>query len=240
MHAAAETTHPGRPPWRFARRLLASARSGDPCPPAPASLSLPRHRGLSMYLRIAALTAVAVAGSRSLPAQGVNCVLLGTHNLHATYANIWGYVAPNGDEYALLGARAGTVIVDCTNPSAPVERGFIPGANSQWRELQTYQNYCYVVTEGAGGFQVIDLSNPNAPTLVGVTGAAQFGNCHTITVDRGTGRVYCNGTGAGTVVYDAAANPANPVFVGYATPAGQSNYLHDLHASNGFGYASMS
>ena len=86
-----------------------------------------------MLVRSLALTSFAVAAF--LPAQGVNCTLLGVHNFHAPYANIWGYVAPNGDEYALLGSQTGTVVVDVTNPAAPVERGFIPatarrGANS--------------------------------------------------------------------------------------------------------------
>lgn len=190
-----------------------------------------------MYLRLLALSACGLLGS--LPAQGYNCVLLGHQDLHPPYANIHGYVAPNGREYALLGARSGTAIVDCTDPANPVERGFIPGANSQWRELQTYQQYCYVVTEAAGGFQVISLQNPDAPVLVRTVGASYFNNCHTITVDLGTGRVYCNGTNAGTVVFDASVDPSNPTFVGYATTSGQSNYLHDLHVSNGFGYASM-
>ena len=56
-----------------------------------------------MLVRSLALTSFAVAAF--LPAQGVNCTLLGVHNFHAPYANIWGYVAPNGDEYALLGSQ---------------------------------------------------------------------------------------------------------------------------------------
>lgn len=174
-----------------------------------------------------------------LAAQTANCVLLGSQNLHPPYANIWGYVAPNGKEYALLGSQSGTAIVDCSNPAQPIERGFIPGTTSTWRELQTYSHYAYVCTEAAAGFQVIDLQNPDAPVLVGTTGAANFNNCHTISVDVGAGRVYCNGTNAGTVVFDCAANPANPVYIGAATPSGTTNYLHDLHVSNGFGYASM-
>ncbi len=190
-----------------------------------------------MHLRT--LAAALVLAAVPALAQGVNCVLLGTHNLHTPYANIWGYVAPNGKEYALLGSNSGTAVIDCSNPAAPVERGFIPGANSSWRELMTYRNYCYVVTEAAGGFQVIDLSNADAPVLVGTVGAQYFNNCHTITVDQGTGRVYCNGTNAGTVVFDASVTPQSPTYVGIASPSGQSNYWHDFHASNGYGYASM-
>ncbi len=191
-----------------------------------------------MLVRSLALTSFAVAAF--LPAQGVNCTLLGVHNFHAPYANIWGYVAPNGDEYALLGSQTGTVVVDVTNPAAPVERGFIPGNSSTWRELNTYQQYCYVSTESGGaGIQVIDLTNPNAPVLAGTFGQAQFNNCHTITCDTQTGLIYCNGTNNGTAVFDASVNRTNPPFVGYMTPGGQANYFHDFHTRNGFGYASM-
>ena len=191
-----------------------------------------------MHPRSVLLAALVVAPAA---AQGVNCVLLGTQHLHTpTYANIWGYVAPNGNEYALLGCSDGTAIVDTTNPSNLIERAYIPGATSQWRELNTYQQYCYVSTEAGGaGIQVIDLTNPNAPVLANTFGNAQFNNCHTITCDTQTGRIYCNGTNNGTAVFDASVNPINPTFVGYMTPSGQSNYFHDFHTRNGYGYASM-
>lgn len=189
-----------------------------------------RHRSALVFASLAATAA----------AQGVNCTLLGTHNLHAPYANVWGYVAPNGKEYALLGATTGTVVVDVSNPANPIERGFIPGATSTWRELNTYQQYCYVSTEAGGaGIQVIDLTNPDQPVLVNTFGTAQFNNCHTITCDTQTGRIYCNGTNNGTAVFDATVNRTNPTFVGYMTPGGQSNYFHDFHTRNGYGYASM-
>jgi len=192
-----------------------------------------------MHLRSVCLAVLGLVAP--VAAQGVNCVLLGTQHLHTpTYANIWGYVAPNGHEYALLGCSNGTAIVDTTIPTAPIERAYIPGATSQWRELNTYLQYCYVCTEAGGaGIQVIDLTNPDAPVLANTFGTAQFNNCHTITCDTQTGRIYCNGTNNGTAVFDASVNQVNPTFVGYMTPSGQSNYFHDFHTRNGFGYASM-
>lgn len=189
-------------------------------------------------MQLRSLCVLLSAAAPALP-QGVNCTLLGTHDMHGDYANITGYLAPNGKEYALLGARTGTAVVDCSIPTAPVERGFFAGTNSQWRELQVYRQYCYVVTEGSGGFQIIDLSNADAPVLLGTFGTQYFTNCHTITVDPGTGRVYCNGTNAGTVVFDASVTPQSPTYVGIATGPGNSNYWHDFHASNGWGYAAM-
>lgn len=191
-------------------------------------------------MRVGLLPVALLALSSLSPAQGVNCTLLGTQNLHPPYANIWGYVSPTGREYALLGSQSGTAIVDVTNPAAPVERGFIPGAQSTWRELNTYGHYCYVSTEAGGaGIQVIDLSNPDQPFLANTFGNAQFNNCHTITCDTQTGRIYCNGTNNGTAVFDATVDPVNPTFIGYMTPGGQSNYFHDFHTRDGYGYASM-
>ncbi len=172
-------------------------------------------------------------------AQGFQCDLLGTLNNHGPFNDVWGYVAPNGKEYALLGATTGTVVVDCSNPSTPIERGWFPWANSTWRAIRTYGHYAYVVTEGAGGFMILNLQNPDAPVSLGIFGSAQFGNCHTICIDTGAGRIYCLGTNNGTPVYDVAANPTNPPFLGYALGSGNSNYFHDMQVENGFGYGSM-
>jgi choice-of-anchor B domain-containing protein len=180
-----------------------------------------------------------LAMAASAFAQGYQCSLLGTQNLHPPYNGIWGYVAPNGKEYALLGSELGVAIIDCTIPTAPVERGWFPGVNNPWRELRTYGTYVYVTSEGMSGFQVIDMTNPDAPVNVGIVGSAQFGNAHNLCVDMGTGRLYITGCNTGTPVYDAAANPANPPFLGYAAGSGNSNYFHDIAAENGFGYGAM-
>lgn len=186
------------------------------------------------------LTAAALLGAISLlPAQGFQCTLLGTHNQHAPYNDVWGYVAPNGKEYALLGATTGLVVLDCSNPATPIERGFFPWATSTWRDIRTYGHYAYVGSEGAGGFMIVDLANPDAPVNLGIFGSAYFGNSHNMCIDTSTGRIYCAGTNTGTPVFDASVNPANPPFVGYALGSGNSNYFHDLCVENGYGYGSM-
>ena len=195
-----------------------------------------------MLLRLAA---VALFAASSLLAQGVNCQLLGSINQYAAaqYNDVWGYAAPNGKEYAFVGTTIGTSVVDVSIPSAPVERAFIPGPTSTWRDIRTYSTYAYVVTEGGGGFQVIDMTNPDAPFLARTVGAADFGNCHNICVDLGTGRIYCVGTNNGTPVYDAAANPANPPLIGNLLPRNATNpnstYFHDICVENGFAYGAM-
>lgn len=190
-----------------------------------------------MHLRNVALAAL-VFGS-ALSAQGFNCVLLGQQNLHGAYNDVWGYVAPNGKEYALLGATTGLAVVDCTDPTNPIERGFFPWQNSSWREIRSYRQYVYVCTEAAGGFQIVDLTNADAPVSLGIFGASYFNNAHNLGVDVGAGKLYLVGCNTGTAVFDLAVNPANPPFIGYALGSGQSNYIHDICVENGYGYASM-
>ncbi len=173
-------------------------------------------------------------------AQGLNCQLLGRFSRAGeTYNDIWGYVAPNGDEYALLCATTGLLVLDCTNPALPVQRGYFPWATSTWRDCRTYGHYAYVVSEGGGGFMIVDLANPNAPVNLGIFGAAQSNNSHNVCIDLGTGKLYQIGCNTGTPVWDLAANPANPPFLGYALGSGNSNYFHDLCVENGYAYGSM-
>lgn len=175
----------------------------------------------------------------SISAQGVNCALLGTFNNHGPFNDVWGYTAPNGDEYALLCATTGTVVVDITNPATPVERGWFPFGNSTWRDVRTYGTYAYVVTEATSGFQIIDLSNPNSPTLVGTHGTNVTNNAHNICIDTATGLLYLVGTNVGTPVWDLTTSPTAPTYLGLADGSGNSNYYHDLCVENGFFYGSM-
>ncbi len=190
-----------------------------------------------MNFRLTLFCAIALAAPTT--AQGVNCALLGTFNNHGSFNDIWGYVAPNGDEYALLGSRTGTVVVDVSNPANPIERGWFPWGNSTWRDIRTYGTYAYVVTEATAGFQIIDLSNPNNPTQVGFFGTSVSNSAHNVCVDLGTGTLYLVGSSAGTPAWDLTGNPANPTYLGLAGGTGNSNYFHDLCVENGYGYGSM-
>lgn len=189
-----------------------------------------------MLIRFTVLVAFAAA---PLTAQSLNATLLGTHDQHGTYNDIWGYAAPNGKEYALLGTRTGVAVIDVTNPANPQERGFFNGPSSTWRDIRTYGTYAYAVTEATGGMQVIDLTNPDMPTLVGQLHTSRFGNAHNISVDEATGWIYVVGTNAGTVVFDASSSPANPSYVGTYGNGSRSSYFHDFQAQNGLGYGSM-
>ena len=140
----------------------------------------------------------------------------------------WGWTDSTGREYALLGNQCGTAIVEITNPSAPAERDFIPGVCSSWRELQVHSHYAYVVSEGGGGTQIIDLSFlPDSAHLVrGFTFTDTFGNTsrsHTITIR--DGYMYLNGgsyRNGGIAIFNLA-DPVNPAFIS----SYETRYAHD-------------
>ena len=146
------------------------------------------------------------------------------------YASCWGYVAPDGHEYALLGAYSGTVIIDLD--SEPIrEAAYIPGANSEWKELKTWGHYAYVVSEGNQGVQIINLSQlPDTAWLVrsvSSAGGRSISRNHSIAISGGT--LYLNGsTGGGQTggtIMLSLADPENPIYVGEYQPA----YLHDVY-----------
>lgn len=147
---------------------------------------------------------------------------------------IWGWAdSTTGREYALYGLSNGTAFVDVTAPTAPVYLGLMATntGTSPWRELQTYGNTLYVVSDGNGahGMQVFDLAR-----LRGVTSAQSWTpdttyngvtNVHTITINEATGYAYLNGSNNAQHVV-SLSSPLSPTAVlNYSgTPGG---YVHD-------------
>jgi choice-of-anchor B domain-containing protein len=160
--------------------------------------------------------------------------LLGTLDPTApdSYSDIWGYEDGSG-YYAILGANSGTSFIDVTDPANPVEVGFIPGPSSDWRDMKTYLNYAYLVTEGGGGMQIVDLSDPQNPTLVN-TWNTTFSTAHNIYIDTDDGIAWVVGTNNGTRILDLKPDPVNPVEVGNWN----LRYVHDAYAKNGTAYFS--
>lgn len=146
-----------------------------------------------------------------------------------SFSDIWGYTAPNGHEFALAGKYGGTSIIDIsTNPHNPTEVGFIPGANSTWRDLKVHDTYCYVTNETDGGLDIIDLSDPFNPVKVGAY-IATFSSAHNIYI--ADGYAYIFGADAGTGgcrILDLATDPENPTEVGFWEEA----YFHDGYVKN--------
>ncbi len=180
-----------------------------------------------------ALTLVGLSPGVS-SAVNTHFIFLGRLDAYADYNDVWGYTDPNtGDEYALLGTGTGTSIVNISDPFNPRETGFIPGPQSIWRDVHTYQGRAYIVTEGVGsGLQIVSLADPEAPSLTFTKDAF---TAHTLWIDEGTGVIYCNGSSGGASgfrAYDLGANLDNPPLVTiYGSP-----YIHDLWVGGGVAY----
>lgn len=164
-------------------------------------------------------------------------------------SNIWGYAA-GGNEYALVGAENGLSIVNVTDPDNPVEIIQIAGPASTWREIKTYQHYAYVVSEGGGGVQIVDLSNLPNTNLAWKNYYGngpidnKLSNIHALHVDVTKGFLYLYGANpnpyAGRAVVLNLSNPYNPTYAGYFNSSftGNHNYIHDGFVDNDIMYAS--
>lgn len=154
------------------------------------------------------------------------------------YSALWGYTAPDGREYALIGCngsggqQAGTSIIDITDIGNVHQAAFIPGPASLWREMKTYRHYAYMVSEAGGGTQIVDLSGlPDSARLVRAftytSGSNSTARSHSITISDGF--LYLNGCATwspgGIVIFDLRADPTNPQFVGTYEP----EYIHDCY-----------
>jgi choice-of-anchor B domain-containing protein len=112
------------------------------------------------------------------------------------YSACWSYIHHDGREYAVLGGHDGVFIYNVTDPAATYPVGFVAGPPSPWREMKQYRNWIYVVTEGYGigeGVQIIRMTDPEHPVLA-ATYATGFARSHTVAVDTARAILICNGT----------------------------------------------
>ena len=148
------------------------------------------------------------------------------------YNDCWGYTAPDGREYALLGVRNGTSIIDITDTENVYEVTFIPSATSTWKDIKTYQHYAYTVTEAAGGLQIIDLSNLPASAEL-ITTSNILNTSHNIFIDEESGILYSDGEGSSVIRVISLADPLNPVQI-----SSFGMECHDIYVQNGIAYVS--
>ncbi len=182
----------------------------------------------SMFL----LVMLFIASEALIAQGGKNVQFIGQLRTRGTngYSQCWGYNAPNGKEYAIIGCFTGTQIVDISTDTLK-EVAFIPGPSSSWREMKVYQKYAYVVTEGNGaGLQIIDLDSMK---LVNTITNTLVPTGHTISIE---GKyLYISGSqykSGGIVIFDLT-DPVHPVYAGEY----QAQYVHDCVIKNDTIYA---
>src|SRR4030095_1112331 len=163
-----------------------------------------------------------------------------TNNIYK-YSACWGYVAPNGREYAIIGCQPGTAFYDIADTANVHEVGFQTGLTSEWREMKVYSHYAYIVSEATNSrLQIVDLQYlPDSIHFVRTFTYASYTRTHSIQQDGPY--LYLNGgnctsgitnTG-GTRVIDLTTDPENPtVRGGWGT-----YYVHDCRVRNDTMYA---
>jgi choice-of-anchor B domain-containing protein len=155
------------------------------------------------------------------------------------YSACWGYVAPNGREYAILGCVMGTQIVDLSDSATIGEIYFKPATinfnnpdqGNLWREMKVYSHYLYVVSEAdTSGVEIFDLQFlPDSVRYLGKFFVQGHRSTHSIS--QSGPYLYLNGSnsafGQGTTILDLT-NPEQPVKRG----AWSVEYVHDSRTVN--------
>jgi choice-of-anchor B domain-containing protein len=167
----------------------------------------------------------------------------------------WGWEdTETGKMYALVGMTDRASFIDITDLTNPVVVGILPmteGANgSAWRDIKTYMNHAYIVSDGAGqhGMQVFDLTrlrdfDGGEPMMFDedalYTGVA---STHNIVINEGSGFAYAVGAGGGGETCGGGLHmidirsPKEPTFAGcFADPQtgrASTGYSHDAQCVN--------
>ena len=110
-------------------------------------------------------------------------------------SDVWGYTAPDGEEYALMGVMDGIAIVRVSDMEVI---DIVPGPTEGFyyynRDIKTYSHYAYAVATMSGtnqGLMIIDLSPlPDSVRFVGsyINGSDTLS--HNLSIDTATGYAY--------------------------------------------------
>ncbi len=182
-----------------------------------------------------------LAGIFSFASAQLNVELQANLPYNYTLNDIWGHTTPDSVEYALVGTTEGLSIVSLKNPTQPVELQFIPGQHTVWRDIKTWGEFAYVVSDNTNeGMLIVDMSTLPADTAryeywegpVGELGMLR--KSHNIYIDE-FGLAYLAGSNLGSIiVLDVKEDPWNPKFILKTA----SPYAHDVYARDSVIYTS--
>ena len=163
------------------------------------------------------------------------------------YSGCWGWVqTAKNREYAIVGTSSKTYFIDVTNPTSPIISDSIIAARKgcTWREMKTYQNYCYIVSDDAppNSFQIVDMQYlPDSVHLV-YEGTSYFERCHTLFIDKD--KMYCGAVtytvgGTESMHVYSLATPTAPVLIRkLAQDVPSIGVVHDMYVNNDTVFAS--
>lgn len=165
------------------------------------------------------------------------------------YSGCWGWYQQNKNkEYAIACSKSGTYWVDVTNPAIPVISAFRTGSitGATWREVKTYQNYCYVISDdggsGANSFQIFDMQYlPDSVSKV-YDSQTLIRRAHALWIDGNKLYVTAVRQGGNTFSSMNVYSLANPTLPTLIRKLDQDypfiNYVHDAFVRNDTVYAS--
>ncbi len=168
------------------------------------------------------------------------------------YAGCWGWhQTSTNKEYAIIGGSNGTYFIDVTVPSTPSVCAFVPGKTGcTWREIKTYQNYCYIVSDDSrpNRFQIVDMSTLPASVNVVHDDSTLIMRGHTIWIDQNkmyigglTRLVSTNSLVSSPMAVYSLATPTAPVLLRELSQdisPSLIQYVHDMYVRNDTVYAS--
>lgn len=153
--------------------------------------------------------------------------------------DVWGYVGPDGTDYALMGVMDGfaavripdlTVIDVIAGPQTP---------SCYWhRDIKTYGHYAYMISQMTGtnqGLMILDLSTlPDSVRYVGsYVNGAEIAS-HNLSIDTTSGFAYVTNSARNGIRFIDLADPENPQDV-YNLIVG---FVHDVYTHNDTMYVS--
>ena len=160
-------------------------------------------------------------------------------------SGVWHYFdKKHNTEYAVFGSRTSVVLYSLEDPSKPKERFRFTGTTTTWREVFSYGEFVYGVTDNAAdGLVIIDMRKaPDTitgkfwkPNITAGTQTAVLGSCHTVFVDE-KGILSLNGCSPwqGILFFDLKPDPQNPKFIGSEL----KRYCHDDYVRHDTLYSS--
>ena len=176
----------------------------------------------------------------------LNTTLRSNLDFGVSVNDVWGYVSPDGNEYAIVGLDTGIAIVSLADPDQPALIGVAGGVRSVWRDMKTYGEYAYgVADQGSDGLTVIDLRQ--LPDTFAVTQLRdtvpgferRFLRAHNLFIDTTRGLAFTAGgdrniNDGGMLIYDLKVDPLHP----RVTAVGPATYAHDVYVQDNLMYAS--
>lgn len=164
------------------------------------------------------------------------------------YSEMWGYVAPDNKEYALLGGVSGYYFINVSNPSNPTLSAFVPDTKAPRainRDLKTYSHYAYLAADNTvpSSFMIADLQYLPDSVHIVYDSDTIFTNAHSMYIEKD--RLYtCSTRNASGITNNflkmavySLANPERPQRIGVLNSP-DFNHVHQVTVINDTAYCS--